>query len=124
MLKISTRKSVVFFISDFIDKKYWDSLKVVNRKHDLIGIHLFDEAEYKLPNAGVIKVEDAESNDAFWIDTSNHFLNLQLQEKLSSDKDELIKNAKNIGFDLISISTKQDYIDPLLAFFKMREKRS
>ena len=124
LLKISTRKSVVFFISDFIDKKYWDSLKVVNRKHDLIGIHLFDEAEYKLPNAGVIKVEDAESNDAFWIDTSNHFLNLQLQEKLSSDKDELIKNAKNIGFDLISISTKQDYIDPLLAFFKMREKRS
>ena len=124
LLKISTRKSVVFFISDFIDKKYWDSLKVVNRKHDLIGIHLFDEAEYKLPNAGVIKVEDAESNDAFWIDTSNHFLNLQLQEKLSSDKDELIKNAKKIGFDLISISTKQDYIDPLLAFFKMREKRS
>ena len=124
LLKISTRKSVVFFISDFIDKKYWDSLKVVNRKHDLIGIHLFDEAEYKLPNAGVIKVEDAESNDSFWIDTSNHFLNLQLQEKLSSDKDELIKNAKNIGFDLISISTKQDYIDPLLAFFKMREKRS
>tara|TARA_B110000003_G_scaffold261121_1_gene282567 strand:- start:34 stop:909 length:876 start_codon:yes stop_codon:yes gene_type:complete len=124
LLKISTRKSVVFFISDFIDKKYWDSLKVVNRKHDLIGIHLFDEAEYKLPNAGVIKVEDAESNDSFWIDTSNHFLKLQLQEKLSSDKDELMKNAKNIGFDLISISTKQDYIDPLLAFFKMREKRS
>lgn len=124
LLKISTRKSVVFFISDFIDKKYWDSLKVVNRKHDLIGIHLFDEAEYKLPNAGVIKVEDAESNDSFWIDTSNHFLKLQLQEKLSSDKDELMKNAKNIGFDLISISTKQDYIDPLLAFFKMRKKRS
>ena len=124
LLKISTRKSVVFFISDFIDEKYWDSLKVVNRKHDLIGIHLFDEAEYKLPNAGVIKVEDAESNDSFWIDTSNHFLKLQLQEKLSSDKDQLMKNAKNIGFDLISISTKQDYIDPLLAFFKMREKRS
>jgi hypothetical protein len=35
-----------------------------------------------------------------------------------------MKNAKNIGFDLLSISTEQDYIDPLLAFFKMREKRS
>jgi uncharacterized protein (DUF58 family) len=124
LLKISTRKSVVFFISDFIDKKYWDSLKVVNRKHDLIGIHLYDEAEYKLPDVGVVKVEDAESKDSFWIDTSNHFLKLRLQEKLLSDKDKLMKNAKNIGFDLLSISTEQDYIDPLLAFFKMREKRS
>jgi len=41
-----------------------------------------------------------------------------------SDKDSFIKSAKNIGFDLISISTEQDYIDPLLAFFRMREKRS
>ena len=124
LLKISTRKSVVFFISDFIDESYWDSLKVVNRKHDLIGIHLYDAAEYKLPDAGVIKVKDAETNDSFWIDTSNHFLKLQLQEKLFSDKDSFIKSAKNIGFDLISISTEQDYIDPLLAFFRMREKRS
>ncbi|MGY8783130.1 MAG: DUF58 domain-containing protein, partial [Fidelibacterota bacterium] len=68
LLKVAKRKSVVFFISDFIDLNYWDSLKIVNRKHDLIGIHLYDEVEYNLPDIGLVKVEDPESKDSFWID--------------------------------------------------------
>ncbi|MEL1236503.1 MAG: DUF58 domain-containing protein, partial [Candidatus Neomarinimicrobiota bacterium] len=71
LLKVAKRKSVVFLISDFIDDDYWSSLKIVNRKHDLIGIRLFDPAEKLLPDLGVIKVRDPESGSSFWIDTSN-----------------------------------------------------
>ena len=52
-------------------------------------------------NDGVIKVEDAETNDSFWIDTSNHFLKLKLQEKLLSDKDSFIKSFGEIYFSYI-----------------------
>jgi uncharacterized protein (DUF58 family) len=123
LLKVSKRKSVVFFISDFIDLNYWDSLKIVNRKHDLIGIHLYDEVEYNLPDIGLVKVEDPESKDSFWIDSSNKSVRKTLRDHLILEKEKLMQNAKKIGFDIISISTKEDYIDPLMAFFKMREKR-
>jgi|TARA_B110000495_G_scaffold13867_2_gene10020 uncharacterized protein (DUF58 family) len=123
LLKVAKRKSVVFFISDFIDLNYWDSLKIVNRKHDLIGIHLYDEVEYNLPDIGLVKVEDPESKDSFWIDSSNKSVRKTLRDHLILEKEKLMQNAKKIGFDIISISTKEDFIDPLMAFFKMREKR-
>jgi uncharacterized protein (DUF58 family) len=123
LLKVAKRKSVVFFISDFIDLNYWDSLKIVNRKHDLIGIHLYDEVEYNLPDIGLVKVQDPESKDSFWIDSSNKSVRKTLRDHLILEKEKLMQNAKKIGFDIISISTKEDFIDPLMAFFKMREKR-
>ena len=63
LLKVAKRKSVVFLISDFLDEEYWSSLKVVNRKHDLIGIRLFDPAEITFPNLGVVKVRDPETGE-------------------------------------------------------------
>ncbi len=123
LLKVAKRRSVVFLISDFLDETYWASLKVVNRKHDLIGIRLVDPAEIRLPNMGLIKVKDSESGNAFWIDTSNNddMDNLKHNNVLKQNK--LNIKAKKIGFDLITISTKRDFIEPILSFFKMREKR-
>jgi len=123
LLKIAKRKSVVFFISDFIDNEYWDSLKVANRKHDLIGIHLYDKAEFDFPNIGLIKVVDPETQETSWIDTSNPFHRSDLAEQSKKNRDIFIKKSKKIGLDIISISTNEDYVDPLLAFFKKREKR-
>ena len=123
LLKVAKRKSVVFLISDFIDDDYWASLKVVNRKHDLIGIRLFDPAEKLLPDIGVIKVRDPESGSSFWIDTSNRVEMEKLKNKINSDFDTFNKQAKKIGFDIISVSTNGDFVDPLISLFRKRDKR-
>ena len=123
LLKVAKRKSVVFLISDFIDDDYWASLKIVNRKHDLIGIRLFDPAEKLLPDIGVIKVRDPESGSSFWIDTSNRGEMEKLKTQISSDFDALNKQAKKIGFDIISVSTNGDFVDPLISLFRKRDKR-
>ena len=123
LLKVAKRKSVVFLISDFIDDDYWSSLKIVNRKHDLIGIRLFDPAEKLLPDLGVIKVRDPESGSSFWIDTSNRVEMEQLKNKINSDFDTFNKQAKKIGFDIISVSTNGDFVDPLISLFRKRDKR-
>ena len=123
LLKVAKRKSVVFLISDFIDDNYWSSLKIVNRKHDLIGIRLFDPAEKLLPDLGVIKVRDPESGSSFWIDTSNRAEMEKLKTKISSDFDAFNKQAKKIGFDTISVSTNGDFVDPLISLFRKRDKR-
>ena len=123
LLKVAKRRCVVFLISDFIDDNYWSSLKIVNRKHDLIGIRLFDPAEKLLPDLGVIKVRDPESGSSFWIDTSNRGEMEKLKNKINSDFDALNKRAKKIGFDIISVSTNGDFVDPLISLFRKRDKR-
>jgi len=123
LLKVAKRRSVVFLISDFIDDDYWSSLKIVNRKHDLIGIRLFDPAEKLLPDIGVIKVRDPESGSSFWIDTSNRGEMEKLKNQINSDFDTFNKQAKKIGFDIISVSTNGDFVDPLISLFRKRDKR-
>ena len=123
LLKVAKRKSVVFLISDFIDHDYWSSLKIVNRKHDLIGIRLFDPAEKLLPDLGVIKVRDPESGSSFWIDTSNRGEMEKLKNQINSDFDTFNKQAKKIGFDIISVATNEDFVDPLISLFRKRDKR-
>ena len=123
LLKVAKRKSVVFLISDFIDDKYWSSLKIANRKHDLIGIRLFDPAEKLFPNLGVLKVKDPESGSSFWIDTSSKREMEKLESKIQSDFDAFQNKAKKIGFDIISVATDQDFVEPLISLFRKRDKR-
>ena len=123
LLKVAKRKSVVFIISDFIDDEYWSSLKVVNRKHDLIGIRLFDPAEQSFPDLGVLKVRDPESSSSFWIDTSSKREIEKLESKIKSDFNMFQKQAKKIGFDIISVSTDGDFVEPLISLFRKRNKR-
>jgi len=124
LLKVAKRKSVIFLISDFLDDGYWSSLKVVNRKHDLIGIQLYDPAEISLPDLGLSKIEDPETGSAFWIDTSSKSSLKALKKRLEIDQIKFEKEARKIGFDIIPISTDQDFVEPLLSLFKAREKRN
>ena len=123
LLKVAKRKSVVFLISDFIDDKYWSSLKIANRKHDLIGIRLYDPAEKLFPDLGVLKVKDPESGSSFWIDTSSKREMEKLESKIQSDFDAFQNKAKKIGFDIISVATDQDFVEPLISLFRKRDKR-
>ena len=124
LIKVAKRKSVVFIISDFIDEDYWSSLKIANRKHDLIAIRIFDPAELNIPDYGLAKVEDPESGDAFWIDTSSSSLRNRLKNDIALENNKFKKEALKNRLDLISLSTNQDYVEPLMSFFKMREKRN
>ena len=123
LLKVAKRRSVVFLISDFLDKDYSSTLKIINKKHDLIAIQLLDPAELKFPNIGLIKVEDPETRDTFWIDTTSKKIMSRLKDEMNKKQFEFIKNTKKNGIDLISIPTEEDFVEPLLSFFKRRDKR-
>jgi len=123
LLKVAKRRSVVFFISDFVDSNYWKSLKMVNKKHDIIGIRLYDPSEAELPDLGLVKVMDPESGKEFWINTSRYQDRIDYNNTFNNRTSELQSRCKKIKFDLISISTQEDYVEPLMEFFRHREKR-
>ena len=124
LMNVSTRKSVVFLISDFLDHDYWKPLKLVNKKHDLIGIRISDPAEQKIPNLGLLKIIDPESNKECWVDTSSK-KEREFSEKSIIDRWNNFNNeSKKNKFDVVNVSTSQDYVEPLMRFFKKRERRS
>ena len=123
LLKVAKRRSVVFLISDFVDSNYWTSLKMVNKKHDIIGVRLYDPSEAELPDLGLVKVIDPESEKEFWINTSRYQDRIDYNNTFNNRISELQSQCKKIKFDLISISTQEDYVEPLMDFFRHREKR-
>ena len=123
LLKVTKRRSVVFLISDYIDDGYWKSLKIANRKHDLIGIKISDIAESIMPNLGLLKVHDPETNNEFWIDTRSETERLKFTKDQNDASSIFKKKCDKINFDLIQIRNDRDYVDPLFNYFKGREKR-
>ena len=123
LLKVAKRKCGVFLISDFLDDSYLRSLKIANKKHDLITIQLLDPVELELPDMGLLKVEDPETSETFWIDTSSQKSMKQLRKEIGIKQSNFRKEIKKSGIDLISISTDEDFVDPLMSFFKSRENR-
>ena len=123
LMKVSKRRCVVFLLSDFLSDEFWNSIRIANRKHDLIGIKIYDPYEINLPDIGMIKVEDPETGSMFWIDTSFEPDLKQMNNNNIKSLVDLEKQSAKIGLDIISISTTEDYVDPLMKFFKRRGKK-
>ena len=124
LMNVAKRKSVVFLISDFLDNQFWKSLKLANRKHDMIGIRISDYAEENIPNFGLVKVQDTESQSEFWADMSSNedreLLSKNINEKWNNFQNECLSNQ----FDVINVKTNMDYVEPLMNYFNKREKRN
>ena len=117
------KKSIVFLLSDFFDTGYDKILRIVGKKHDLIGMVLNDPREKVLPKAGLMQFLDAESGEIRFVDTSNKKVRDWFKRRI----DEQNYFRKNLftssRLDSIYIDTSKSYIKPLVDFFKLREKR-
>jgi uncharacterized protein (DUF58 family) len=123
LTNIIKKRCIAFVLSDFMDKSFHDAFKIANRKHDVIAIHVYDERETNLPKVGIINLKDAESGKSLLIDTSDistrNYFAKQWNERTNQFKSQFLKS----GIDLVSISTNQDYIKPLINLFKKRGLR-
>jgi len=117
------KRSIVFFLSDFIDKGFEKILSVVSKRHDFIALSIEDIREKDLINIGLVKFFDAETGQEFFVDTSNkNFLDFYKKKRLELAKSRQYLFRVN-RIDNINISVGEDYIKPLVQFFKVREKR-
>ncbi len=117
------KKSIVFLLSDFMDAGYEKILKIVGKKHDLIGVVLNDQREKEIPRMGLIKFTDAETGRERWIDTSSK----SFQKNLGSIRWNNMQKLKSLftsgRIDNIEINTGENYVAPLVRFFRLRESR-
>ena len=114
------KKSLVIIISDFLDKKFKNTLKFLSNKHDVICIHVEDKNEKRIPNLGLIEIENNESNIKKWVNTSSSDFKQIKEKTFKYDENELQKFLKKINTNYLKISSDSDYVKDLIKLFKFR----
>ncbi|MCC6516540.1 MAG: DUF58 domain-containing protein [Chitinophagales bacterium] len=114
------RKSIAFVLSDFIDENYANELRHISKKHDVIGVKVYDNLDMELPNIGLLQVQDVETGETKWLDTKD-----KQTQKAYSERASFYDNIYNDSFvmagaDKLKINTAQAYVHILMNFFKKR----
>lgn len=115
------KKAIVFLISDFmVSDDYEKTLKIASKKHDITGIRVYDIREEKMPNIGVVEMEDAETGKTMTIDTTSKKIRLHY-EKNYLDKVNYFKDIfSKCGSGIVNTRVDESYVTKLLGYFKSR----
>lgn len=117
---IIKKRSIAFLLSDFFAKDYETSLRIAARRHDIIGVHLYDHREKEIPNVGLVRGVDAETGKKIWLDTSSKVIRNKYQQWFQDNYEYLTKTFRKSGASVMSIQTNESYVNALLKFFKQR----
>jgi len=124
------RRAIVFLLSDFLGPgepaewaAYERALLVTNRRHDLVAVRISDPRERAWDSAGLVALEDAESGEMVWIDTSSREWQDAFEQNARAHRDRHQATIQHARVDSVEFSLGEDYVQPLLAFFDMRARR-
>ncbi|MBS1758732.1 MAG: DUF58 domain-containing protein [Bacteroidetes bacterium] len=119
---VTRQKSIAFVISDLLDTGYQDMLRISGKKHDVIGIKLYDKMDKELPKAGLMLVADAEIGERKWIDSENNYVRYNYEQEFFRKTEYAVQAFKKAGCDLLHVQTDDDYVRVLQRFFLSRNK--
>lgn len=121
--KISKHKCIVFILSDFADAGYHDALRVAAKRHDVVGIQVYDQKDQALPSfpgGGLIELEDPETGQLAWLDTGDRQTRLAYQQQYERILADAKQTFRNAGASLMQVATGEDYVKALQQFFIRR----
>jgi uncharacterized protein (DUF58 family) len=129
--RLLAHRGVIFLLSDFappadlqdVLPRWEKTLRLVSRRHDVVGISITDPAELDLPDAGIVAIHDPESGAYSYVDMSRRDVRTVFAAMLAKERIEMRRLFRRLGVDEIEVRTDQPYVRPLLAFFRRRERR-
>jgi uncharacterized protein (DUF58 family) len=121
--RVLHRRTIVFLLSDFLDRDFERSLKRSGRRHDLIAVRISDPREEELPPVGLIDLEDAETGERLLLDTGSRTVRDAYARAARERRDALRQLTRSAGIDLVEVATDGTHLDALIRFFKLRERR-
>jgi len=121
--RVLPRRAVLFLISDFLDEGYLQVLRHANRKHDVVAALITDPREAEMPAAGLVTLEDAETGALRLVDTRSAGFRKELAMRARDRQQTLRDQLRATGMDLVVFDAAGSMVDPLLRFFRERERR-
>ena len=120
LTNIIKKRCTAFVISDFLDQRFEDALRIASNKHDVVALQIYDQRETELPDIGLVRILDRETGEKKWIDTSDTALRMKYG-KWWIEHERAIRSAfTRSGVDSARIATDQDYVRPIMNLFKQR----
>ena len=115
------KKCTAFLLSDFIcNSDYRNAMTIANRKHDLVAIQVYDRRLADIPDIGLLKVRDAETDEEMYIDTSSAKVREHQRQWWNEQSMKLKEILNRSRVDSVSIRTDQDYVKALMGLFAQR----
>ena len=108
-------------MSDFQNDNFEKPLRIANKKHDMISVKINDLREKELPKVGLIQMKDAETDQLKWIDTNNDSIRHDYAKHYAQSNKRINEIFKSCAMDSIDLYTGEDYVKPLINFFKKRK---
>ncbi len=124
LLSVTPRKTICFVVSDFLDEGYERALRAANRKHDVIAVLITDPREFEIPGVGLLALRDAESGQTRLFDTGSAAFRDRVGRAARERLKELEQCFRRSGIDFIHIDASESVVEPLIRFFRMRERRT
>ncbi|HLE91839.1 MAG TPA: DUF58 domain-containing protein [Anaerolineales bacterium] len=118
------RRSLVFVISDFISAPGWEApLSLLNQRHDVLAIRLWDPREVEMPDIGIVVMQDAETGEQLHVDTHDRKFRQRFFDAAQLRESGLKQSFKRAGVDMLSLSTEEDMVRAIVRFAKQRQGR-
>lgn len=114
------KRSIVFLMSDFLTGSYQDALNIASKRHDMVGLHIYDQRDKELPSVGLIQMNDLETGERQWVDSSDKKVQQYYTQQFHQHVQYCRNSFKKSGAELISIRTDEDYVKALQSFFVNR----
>ncbi len=119
------RRSVVFVLSDFMTEPGWArGLEALARRHEVVAVRLHDPVETRLPDLGMIVVEDSETGERLFVDTHDGRVRRRFEEQVN-EREAMLRDALGrAGVDALELATDEPLADAVVRFAELRRLRS
>ena len=118
MFNVMKKRGIIFLISDFMDEHYADTLKIVAKKHDLIGIQVYDPYEKSPADLGFVLMRDPETGQKTYVDTGSRRVRNAMGEIFKKYADYFKTSFRKSGSGTIEVQTGESYVKALINYFK------
>jgi uncharacterized protein (DUF58 family) len=123
-MNLIKKRSLVFIVSDFISAPGWERLlTLLNQRHEVVAIRLWDPREMELPDVGPIIMEDAETGEQLYVDTHDKNFRRRFREAAEQREAALMTLFNRAGVDVLSLSTEDDLVRAIMRFASLRQRR-
>lgn len=121
---LARRRSLVVVVSDFITAPGWDRhLGRLAQRHEVVALQVTDPREFDLPDAGSMYVEDAETGEQIFVDTSDPGFRDRLRRAADERQAGLDAAFRSARVDLYRIGTDDDLVRSLVRISALRRRR-
>jgi uncharacterized protein (DUF58 family) len=117
------RRSLVFVVSDFIAAEGWDTaLARLSQRHEVMAVWLHDPREAEIPAIGPLVLEDAETGQQVYVDTSDRGFQQRFRALVAERTERLGRTFARHGVDVLQLSTDGDLARSIGRFALLRKE--